>query len=99
MQDEPVGEVSGLRGEDLAGDLGVDAFVPVGEAVVAEEGEEDDGGEESGEGGGKDGLAVGEVLGFACWLVPGGHVNNIREVGRASQRVSESVRQCVRRVG
>ncbi len=56
-----------LRGEDLAGDLGVDAFVPVGEAVVAEEGKDGDGSEESGEGGGEDGLAAGAgwVLGFA----------------------------------
>ena len=39
-------------GEHGAGDAGVDAFVPVGEAVVAEEREEDDGGEEHGERGG-----------------------------------------------
>ena len=52
----PVGDEPGCEikrpGQHLAGDLGVDAFVPVGEAVVAEEGEEDQGGEECGESGG-----------------------------------------------
>jgi hypothetical protein len=38
MQDQPAGR------KNFAGDLGIDAFVPVGEAVVAEEGEEDEGG-------------------------------------------------------
>ena len=47
----PVGDEPGA-GEHGAGDAGVDAFVPVGEAVVAEEWEEDDGGEEHGERGG-----------------------------------------------
>ena len=57
----PVGDEPGCEierpGQHLAGDLGVDAFVPVGEAVVAEEGEEDEGGEEGGEESGAEVLA------------------------------------------
>ena len=59
MGDEPSCEIK-RPGQHLAGDLGVDAFVPVGEAVVAEQGEDDERGEEDGEGGGGDGLAEGE---------------------------------------
>jgi len=79
-QGVPVGDEPGCEikrpGQHLAGYLGVDAFVPVGEAVVAEEGEEDEGGEERGEGGGGDGRAGGFVRGVGC----GGHDNSVREV-------------------
>jgi hypothetical protein len=80
--DEPSCEIK-LPGQHLAGDLGVDAFVPVGEAVVAEEGEEDEGGEERGERGGDDGLAAGvrEGLGFVRRVTFRGHENNIRDGG------------------
>ena len=85
MRDEPAGA------EHLAGDLGVDAFIPVGEAVVAEEGEDDDGGEESGESSGENGLAASDwMLGSMRWWVRGGHVNNIRDgcwTGRADGSV------------
>ena len=71
MRDEPAGL------EHLAGDLGVDAFVPVGETVVAEEGKDDEGGEERGKESGGDGQAGGALVrGVGC----GGHDNSVREV-------------------
>ena len=48
----PVGDepgVEGMPGQHLAGDLGVDAFVPVGEGAMTEERKEDQGGEKGGE--------------------------------------------------
>ena len=69
VRDEPAGL------EHLAGDLGVDAFVPVGETVVAEEGEDDEGGEESGEEGGDGGARGGCVM----RLELRGHEETIRE--------------------
>ncbi len=71
MGDEPAGV------EHLAGDLGVDAFVPVGEAVMAEQGEDDNGGEERGECRRADGLAR---VGFARWLELRCHEHSLREV-------------------
>jgi hypothetical protein len=52
----PMGDEEAVA-EHFAGDLGVDAFVPVGEAVVAEEGEEDYGGEKDSKGAGEGCLA------------------------------------------
>ncbi len=57
MRDEPAGL------EHLAGDLGGDTFVPVGKAVVAEEGEDHEGGGEGSEEGGAETLAA-EGSGF-----------------------------------
>jgi len=84
VQDEPAGGIKVLGGEDLAGNLGVDAFVPVGEAVVAKEGEDDDGGKEDGESDGGHGLAEGErAVGLVLRGRFRGHETNIREVLRA----------------
>ncbi len=70
-------EPAGL--EHLARDLGVDAFVPVGEAVVAEKGEDAKSGEQCGEECRAEGLANAEsVLGVGCR----GHEETIREVLR-----------------
>jgi len=71
----PVGdEPAGL--EHLAGDLRVDAFVPVGETVVAQEGKDDEGGEQSGEKSGDGRAGDGFERGGGC----GGHDNSVREV-------------------
>ena len=79
--DEPSYEIKRPR-QHLARDLGVDAFVPVGETVVAEQGEDDEGGEGGREEGGAEGLAAGGVeLGCGRWLVRQGHEKTIREVG------------------
>ncbi len=68
----PVGDKK-AGGEHLSGDLGVDAFVPVGEAVVAEQGEQDDGSEQGCEcGGAKRGAG-------AVGLVRSRHGMTIRE--------------------
>lgn len=67
MRDEPAGR------EHLAGDLSVDAFVPVGEAVVAEQGEQNDGGEQGCECGGAQRGAG------AIGLMRGRHGMTIRE--------------------
>ena len=64
-------------GEHFAGDLGVDAFVPIGEAVVAEQGEEDQRGEQHGERSGEGSLPERKFAG----LVLGCHGNNIRDAG------------------
>ena len=79
----PVGDEP-ASAEHLAGDLGVDAFVPIREAVVAKEGEDGEGGEEDGEGGGGDGLAEGEVLWVARRLRFRGHENSVRDAARTA---------------
>ena len=63
--------------EHFAGDLGVDAFVPVGKAVVAEEGKEAEGGEGGGEGGGVNVMAA---EGIWWGLEFRGHDDRVREV-------------------
>jgi hypothetical protein len=68
----PVGYKPGA-GEHGARDAGVDAFIPVGEAVVAEQGEDDDGGEQRGQ---RDGDRV--ALGAGSLL--GGHGETIRDL-------------------
>jgi hypothetical protein len=65
--------------EHLAGYLGVDAFVPVGEAVVAEKGEYAKGGEECGKERGAEVLAAED---WAGWVL-GGHgvrICDVREI-------------------
>ena len=75
----PVGnEPAGL--EHLAGDLGVDTFVPVGKAVVAEEDKDDERGEEGSEEGGAATLAA-EGSGFVLCVRFRGHASSVREVG------------------
>ena len=77
MRDEP----AGLK--HLAGDLGVDAFVPVGEAVVAKEGEDHDRGEEGGEEGGAEMLAA-EGSGFVLCARFRCHASSVREAARTA---------------
>jgi hypothetical protein len=80
--DEPSCEIK-RPGQHLAGDLGVDAFVPVGEAVVAEEGEDHEGGEEGGECGGGEALAA-EGIWFVLRVGFRGHENSVRGAARTA---------------